>query len=458
MELTLLGYALDPRSPLRGNGELVEDLAGRGTLDRILEGSAAFGGRWALVVAEEVGLHLLTDATGLRQVFYTAGVGSRWCASQASLIAAEAGIARDPEASAFLGSLYVRAYSEFWWPFDTSPFRGVRRLPPNHVLDLERGEVTRYWPVSAPAPRPFERVVDAGAELLRGSLEAAANRAPLALTLTAGLDTRVLLAAARDLRSRAVWYTLDPRMLHTSPADLDVAARLSARLGLTHLVIGRGPKVPDYRRLYAESVDAPHAAWATVGEGLWEAFPPERMAVFASSSEIARAPEHWHDSPRRVTPGSLVAFANMSADESGLARTAFGRWLEDAGPSAERSGYHPLMLFYWENRIGSWLATGVAEWDLIHETCAPFSCRHLLETLLASDVADRRGPACRLHHALVERMWPEALLEPVNPLSRGQLARQSAKRGLFRAMRVTRTYRPLMGAYLRRRSRRMERL
>ena len=458
-ELTLLGYALDPLDQGHSDEDVLGGLAALGTAEPIIEATANLGGRWVLIVATEGGLQLITDAVGLRQVFYTAGPGGRWCASQAGLIAAQAGIALDPDAAAFMRSLYFRAYREYWWPFDTTPYRGIRRLPPNHVLDVDRGEARRYWPRAAFPQRPLEAVVGEGAELLRGSLHAAARRGPLALTLTAGLDTRAILAASRDVRAQVLCYTLDPRTLGTQQADLEVPIRLAARLGLPHLVIGAAPQAdPDFRRAYRESVDTPHAAWAASAEGIAAVYPETRLSVTASCSEIARAPEHWHDSPRTVTPRSLLSFANMDADGSGYALAALGRWLEGAAPAAERSGQHPLTLFYWENRIGSWLASGLAEWDVVHETCAPFACRRLLETLLASDVGERRGPGYRLHHALIERLWPEALREPVNPLGPLQFLRQSAKRGTFRALRATGAYRPVMGIYLRARSRRMERL
>ncbi|MGZ6271037.1 MAG: hypothetical protein ACXWN2_04955 [Candidatus Limnocylindrales bacterium] len=459
LQLTLLGFMLDPDRPEAGDVELLRDLATSPEPGDLPERAAALAGRWALLAARAGEVLVLTDPCGLRQVFRTVGLAEPWCASQAGLIAQAAGLAVDPAAAAFMDTLYFSAYREAWWPADTSPYREVRRLLPNRVLELSSGTARRFWPLTPIARRSTEAAAQEGARLLQGLLSAASLRQPLALALTSGLDSRTLLAASRALQAELLLYTVDPATLGTDPADLTIPLRLANRLGIPHLRVGApAGRDPEFEAVYAASFDTPHASWASTAQELVAVFPPERLSVSGSCSEIARSSYRWHEQPRRLSAGRLTVLAQMDMDGTGYATAALGRWLEEAGPAAERVGLDLHDLFYWENRLASWLPAGQAEWDMAHDTFTPFACRPLLEVLLAADQRDRSYPEFRLHRAMIERMWPEVLAEPVNPTSRMGDLRERTKRGAVRSLRVTGLYRPLMRAYLGARSRRIERL
>jgi hypothetical protein len=90
---------------------------------------------------------------------------------------------------------------------------------------------------------------------------------------------------------------------------------------------------------------------------------------------------------------------------------AFSRWLDDA----VRQPLDVLDLFSWEQMAGRWQGKVRSEFDIVQESFAPLNCRALLELMLGLDPRKRRAPRFEFFRLMIERLWPETLVEPVNP-------------------------------------------
>ncbi len=120
-------------------------------------------------------------------------------------------------------------------PTDRSMFDGIRAVPPGHAL-IEVGDTwaTRAVPL---APRPG----NLGA-LLRDAIARALRDAPrpIAVALSGGLDSALVLAIARDLDPDIAAIVLDPRLVSAIEAppysELDEALVTARTIGVTPLV------------------------------------------------------------------------------------------------------------------------------------------------------------------------------------------------------------------------------
>jgi hypothetical protein len=251
--------------------------------------------------------------------------------------------------------------------------------------------------------------VKEGASQLRRLMLSAANRFPLAALVTAGWDSRVVLAASRGLQSELAFFTFNLGSTKTADADLAIPARLLPRLGKTHKVMNVPETMdPELKNLYMMNVAGAHDCWGTTAETLFRNLRPDQVRVTGSGSEAVRQqlrPYYFGD----VTAETLASFAWTKEQ---FAVKEFDRWLADM---PKNIGFNLLDLFYWEQKCGQWLAVGQTEWDWVGESFAPFNCRSLLATLLSTDVAYRVEPHYELYRALLKELWPEVLSEPVNP-------------------------------------------
>ena len=306
---------------------------------------------------------------------------------------------------------------EFWWPGTSSPHVGVEQLLPNHVLPLGGGEPRRYWP-REPLPRASPRQALATLPaLLDGTMRAAAHRGELVLGLTAGWDSRLVLAASRGVRERLSCVTVKQASMDDDHDDLVVSARLSARLGVPHRVVdaaspegGAGERFVDD---FLGNADHPHVKWAADVAALASAFPGRPLAVSGGFAEAAR---NFYGTMADVGEGGVDAAFLLRAccmPAHPFALRHVRRWLDGVPTDL---GYSVLDLFYWELRTGNWLAMCQGEFDPAWgDIVTPYNNRELMTRFLSVDKRYRKGPWFLLHRRLVNELWPELMEEPINP-------------------------------------------
>jgi asparagine synthase (glutamine-hydrolysing) len=200
----------------------------------LLEGMYAF----ALWDARREELLVVRDRFGEKPLFYTEQNGELHFASE--LDALLAGMDRAPE----LDPASVDAFFVFGYvPGPASIVRGVKQLPPGHLLRWERRSrrvrVDRYWSPAATATlrsasEPFDELVAATGRILDRSVRSRlVADVPLGVLLSGGLDSTLVAALASRASSEPVkTFTVS---YDAWPASETVNARLTAQeLGTDH--------------------------------------------------------------------------------------------------------------------------------------------------------------------------------------------------------------------------------
>jgi len=411
--LILLGYLIDPRNPEEEDRAILEGLL-RNYGDRkgLIKATYALGGRWVLILKDNKDIFLFNDATGLRQVFYTGlPYGEEvWCASQPSLLASMLNLKKDETALGFLGS-YSRKNREFWIPGDSSLFREVKHLLPNHYLDFAKGAVVRFWPDERAREVPFDRAIERTSLLLKGLVRGASKRFGLVLSLTSGLDSRLVLSASKGIEGGIEAMSIQKGA--PDFPDVKIPSLLAGRLGIGHEVIKPAKKIRDeFRIIYERNALFPHETWIGEAQALADRYGREKAVMTGSAAEIARC-WYWKYRSLKATPQRLSRIKGMM---SRFAVREFGKWI--AGLKGGFN-YHPLDLFCWEQGAGNWLAMCQLEFDLSwKEIFTPFNCRELLLTMLSVDERYRRPHDHAFQRHLIRSIWPEVLAQEINPHKR----------------------------------------
>jgi len=388
------------------------------------------------ITRDAVEAFLFHDALGLRQVFYTDVTQTRdlWVMSQPGVALGVLPLTPDTQALAYTDTQTFRCTHEYRWPVAASPFKELRHLLPNHWLDLRSGISRRFWPCA-----PLERSgVDAAVErlqvLLPGLVRAAASRHDLVLSLTAGLDSRVVLAAARGVVDRIRIMSLRQGRQPDNHPDIEIPARLLGRLGLAHDVV-RAPASmsPEFALQFKRNVHQAHDHYGHDAEALLQRYGRTYAALTGSGAEVARRP--YHDKMpyldrARLTPETLAWLEYGSVHPFLVAHMA--DWLRDA----TQPHVQLLDLFEWEHSFGTWGAMVQLEFDVAwRDIFTPYNCRAVLSTLLGVPEryrSDRDPCLCR---TFIERAWPALLQEPINPHKRvGRL------KAAWAEMKATRKY------------------
>jgi hypothetical protein len=419
--ITLLGFVLDPDDPAADDATIIDRLCGALEKSTDLPAlTSTLGGRWVMIAHDGRDTVLFHDAAGLRQVYYfqphepAAGMV---CASQPGLIAEVFGLSVDPAALDYVRSRGDSDWEVYWLPGDTLPYAEVKALLPNHRLSLvENGRAARYWPTADMEPIPYESGLRESVRLLRGLVASARQRHPLAVAMTAGWDSRLLLALSNDAAADLYCYTLLYPSTSRRSRDVWVPAKLLARLGITHHLLGYPEHADEsFKTIAKRSSSSVHPPYCLDAQAICEHYPADRLCLTGDVAEVVKV--HYRLPGRRgvrrgarPTAAELAIVAKVGAHPFALA--AYDAWLADA-PHYER--LELLDLFCWEQMAGRWHGQIRAEYDIVQESLAPLDCRSLLVTMLAVDERHRTGPKFELFRDMIDELWKDVLQVPINP-------------------------------------------
>jgi hypothetical protein len=333
------------------------------------------------------------------------------------------GLERDRELSAVIDPLRTDAY----FALGLTAFRGLAKLLPNHVLDLETFRARRHWPVGPLAPRTG--AAEAGRAMVartRADLEALARRFRVfRVPLTAGRDSRAVLACLRPLVEEGcdVCLFITERRSLSVRIDVDGARRLSRIADLPLEVTRVGEQAP-------VSAEAVRRNFARIGEAragqiLASAArdrtqpDPARLTLPGMAGSVGRAfywPSGTPDSgllePERF--GMKMCFLK-SAPAPVRARLAEAaeRVLGSLPAEVRADPANVLDLADVEQRLGCWEAPNRYLFPgRGRANFSPMASAFALDTMLHLHEADRA--AGTIQAEMIAAGWPELLAIPFN--------------------------------------------
>jgi hypothetical protein len=295
-----------------------------------------------------------------------------------------------------------------WIPGTLTAHEGVSRLLSNHYLDLETWEAVRFWP-RAPFAQGME-VEEAAAimtEALPACVRAAAEEFHAGITLTAGFDSRLLLAAARGVLDRIEVFTTAPDQ---RGIDQVMAMRIARDHGLTHRMV---PLLPASE---AEMALWDHAVGHAVLEGNRSSGPtlrslPYDIIMTGIFGEPGRSRLYRQDFDRvntvRLTPESVLSRLGRPRDPELLAEVA--RWIE---PLHWLPNSAVLDLAHMELKGSSWAMAQHAAQNAAKIEINPIAQRPIRHAFLA--VPPEKKGLSALFRRSIEMMWPELMRYPIN--------------------------------------------
>jgi len=416
--ITFLGFILDPDNLQASDSDIINSLIHKlSNCDNFFEHTYKFGGRWILIVNDGKEIRVFNDAAGLRQVFYTETryIKDLWCASQPGIIAELLNLQMDKDAVDFINSYEFRTNKEFRWPGYSSPYKEIKHLLPNHYLNLETGCRKRYWPNKPLDELSFNEALEKIPITLQALMKSASNRFDLALSLTAGLDSRLVLAASKEIRDKISYMTVRQIDKPENYIDITIPSMLLSKLGLKHDIVKSTFIINDeFIKIFKKNVPLAHYIYAPDAQAILDYYFQRKVAVTGSVSEIARCSfrsQLKKSEKEKVTAYDLSRLQRMGKNQ--FAINCFENWLSGLG---EIHNLHILDMFEWEQGHGNWLAMCQLEFDLAwKDTFTPFNCRNLLITMLSVKEKYRKPPKYELFERLILDLWPEILSVPINP-------------------------------------------
>jgi hypothetical protein len=437
--LILLGDLFDWRRPADSNRDVLNRIANHNSsLEEVLGSTAELAGRWLILRLGANGAALFHDAAGMRAVCYGRDPeGHLAAASDQGMLSRIAHLPAD-EASLAFADAFSRRVSQWWLPGDGLLFEGGRQLLPNHVLCMRTVTARRYWPTGDVTGDPEATILERCATRLEGVIAAAARRYPLALGLSAGWDSRLVLAFCRQIKDSIRTYSTVPPGQRRPSADAELPGTLCKTLGITHARLTPASRASaGFSRAFQKHVFRPLEEFEPFMEAELAFSAGETAGVTGNIAEVVKLPYDQRTGERDFddrNPAHLAQLVRMHGFE--YAVTALDEWRSSA---IENPRITIPELFYWENRCGRWLSRNALMFDIgWREIVMPFNCRALLSDFLEISVERRRRPDCRAFESLIRERWPEVLAVPIvskKPVAASRRLWLETRRSLRRMIR-----------------------
>lgn len=391
-------------------------------------------GRFIYLYESAGALCVVTDAGGLLPLVFSKRLGL--AASSPAVLAQVATLTENRPAR----QRFSREGGPQWFPFATTPYEGVTRLLPNHRLSLGTWQCERIYPVfsatgtgvegSLPAASDGEAnsgvLVSAIATAVRTNMRALVHAGHNCAHLTAGCDSRMVLAAAHGLQGDMEFHTVDAGDA-VSGLDSHTAVRLAEKFQFRQRPIPFIEPTVEQRRSWLARTghcidDAVSRLTATV-----ERYESDRHVITGTCGEVARA-YYWHAGDSRqqgISVDELLVRMKITPDDfiRGLAQ----QWL---APLERLPRSTILDLAYIEQRLGCWAGPAVYGHRVPYPSLSPFNSRGIYTAILALPAPYREQG--RFVQDFIGQLWPELLQLPFNRAS--GLARLRFLRAELRAL------------------------
>lgn len=390
-----------------------------------------WAGRWTLVDAGR----LSQDAAGTLACFVRAIDGGTWASSSPELLRSLA-----PEL-ALPTTRVVRGVGMDWFPPPQSGIDGIRQLLPTQLLELPRGAVVgRALPRPATGASPDELIASMAERLVNAIRGFASSGARLRLPLTAGRDSRVVLAAAVEAGAQPRTYLFETATL--SHADRTLPPRLAASVGVDYELITAAAPQDAGRLALWDRHSAEHAM--TADRDVFAAGQFARLTgdvdLGGNVFEVGRC--YYHGVLPRDPGAGPEETAGLVLRELPTGRPqAVLEWARRLHETPDDT-WDWRDRFYLEQRLGGWLGAAAQGWDLSHVPRVHIaSCAAYIAATMALDEPMRRASA---HQSLlIERLAPVLVREPFNaggPLHARLRHRASRELAELRAQRTPWAY------------------
>ena len=371
-------------------------------------------GRHVIIYGDRVALKAVSDAAAMRSVFY---------ADSGGVIASHALMVENAIASSMPTSVLP---FRFAYPGNRTPYAHTKLLTANTLYDLRSRQTRRFWPTEAP---PKRTVDEAAAEVLRltaTALRTEAARADIRLALTAGLDSRLLLAIAMHAGVEINTFTYGSHK--DTAVDRAFARDLARANGVRHTVISTRPPSPDLKdRLHRahykpshHSAVAPLQEWfgapttVVVNSNLVEIgrsfYKPYRQSCEAPTTARSMAELHRRSEGSTLQP-QIHEYGESAYREA--CESAFDEFARDAQFNDSAGYLDPADQFYWEHRMSAWYGPALLERDFYAIPFIPFNSRNIFISMLGVDRGER--DAGSVMHRVIEMAAPQLADFPFNP-------------------------------------------
>jgi len=409
--LILIGYIFDPNHPKKTNENILTDISALITthhdLTHVLK---SYVGRYALLYRDAANFTIRHDLYGVREIYYYTKPNRVVCGSQPGLLSKysepQLGFSQDPHIQHFYNIEMKAVRLGRLWVGDDTYFHNIKHLTPNHYLDIFTLTAQRYWPDQKLEKMDLDTAIERSCTYLQGVMHAVTDRFSVMMAVTAGYDSRSLLAASKDMRDQIYYFINKEVPLDDTSPDIYIPKAMFKKLDIPfHIHDVSGAVDDQFKKIYLHNCFwAQEKSLPTIYNVYFKKLQ-DKINLLAIG-EPGR--EYYGHAPSNLDEYFLARC--LKYKKSAFATRQCAKWLKEVKGISKEKNIDIMKLFLIEMLVGYWGAIGNAESDIAMEEFNPYSSHYIIEIMLSYD--RRQGD---LFKGMFDKMWPELNNFPLNP-------------------------------------------
>lgn len=418
--LYILGDIFNPFSPKETNQDICNNILSMcENEEHIFQHISQLMGRFVVLIIHEDNYKIFSDALGLKRIsYYKLNDTYKIIASDIQLIKfLDPSIEDnpDPMLQKFLTQELPKVGDGTDWVGNSTPFKNVKHLLPNHLLDIPLKGLCRYWPKEPISQISLSQGIKTISEYLIGAMQAITYRSDISMAITAGLDSRTLFAAILKAEIKNVDYFIfkDSGLNDNSP-DITIGRQMTKDMGKNHTTLDinyNTSHIPDeFKNTFFNSVYFAREKGLPIAYDVFYKHYNNKLNI-CGVGEVGRSS---FGTKMNITPKYMAML--MQHENSKYAQIALSEWLEKSLETCNSFNIHPLVLLYWEQKLGNWGGVNNAESDISINEINPYNSHFVFRNMLGVDQKYRKYDNNRLFLGLIKEMKPELLAYPINPV------------------------------------------
>lgn len=411
IEIILLGFILDPFNPILSDNEILKHISTKvNSTVQFINELQKYSGRFVLLFKTNNSIIAINDSCGLRQIYYGNDKPFAMSSSPELILSA---LGYNFQIEKNIENLFANINflkNEFPWYGDTWYDSRVKKVLPNHYLDIDELTARRidyYYD----GPETYNDIINYAKSIFSGSIQAIHHRYKIILQpITAGWDSRILLAASRELTKKTNYYLfVNPELKST---DSIVATNLAKKLDIKFQLIPTKPLTKEFIEIFSKKYAVPRILYKTANIQWHFENSQDLDAININGNGAGIVRCTYSARNRKGTISELTRITKFG----GFFKDDLLKWMAESKNFSETSGIENLDLFYWEQKMGNWGALYPYEQDIAIEEFSPFNNKNLLYAIFKIDSSKRKFPDYKFFNELIKQLWPATLTEPINPI------------------------------------------
>jgi len=409
--LILFGSIFDPYSPRRSNDDILRAiLFSVDCFQSVFPKMKRYAGSYAIFYLDEERSAIWSDARGSEEIFYCTQENRIVCGSQANLIARFADPQIKPSSDPLLIDFYDNYLWDSRWVGDETYFDGIKHLLPNHYLDLGSLTAYRYWPDEPIKQVSLEEAVIKSCNYLQGVMKSITHRHKTIMAVTAGIDSRILVAASKPFL-RDIFCFINDRRLGDSHPDVRIPNEMFDKIGQEFHVHKVPENVdPNFRKFFFTNTFLADERLLPSIYNVFYKIHSDKVLILGIT-EIGR--NFYGLEPKGLDSYRIAS--KLTYEKCPYVIKECEKYLNKMLPVARKYRLNPMDIIYWEQRLGNCGGVRNSESKIAIQKVDPCNSHYLNEVFLGVDPKHRMPHDPIFFKEIARKMWPDLLNWPINP-------------------------------------------